>query len=144
MIYIKRFKTNEDGTLGMVYNGEEFLCFTLEDPIRLSKVVGDSAIPAQIYDLKKRTYGRFYDAYRERWGHGFVVEILHVPHFEDVLFHTGNTKADTRGCILLGEGCDADQMQVSRSRPAYVKFFDLLDGMETLPALNVMNYLVGP
>ena len=53
-----RFSSQNDSTLGLLFDvtdGRKFLCFTLEDEARDTKVMGETRIPAGIYDLKLRT-----------------------------------------------------------------------------------------
>ena len=88
------------GTLGtlMAYvsGAKVYTCYTLEDPVRpkdAPKVWGDTAIPAGKYPVAVRFSNRFQ---KELPG------VQNVPGFEGILIHSGNTKADTHGCILLG------------------------------------------
>ena len=48
-----RFSSQSESTLGMLFdvtNGKKFLCFTLEDEARETKVKGETRIPAGIYN----------------------------------------------------------------------------------------------
>lgn len=76
-----------------VYWGE-----TIEDKDRQlelggTKVDGDTAIPRGTYTLALTYSNRF---------RKIMPEILHVPGFNGVRIHSGNTEADTSGCPLLG------------------------------------------
>ena len=139
MLYLRRFTTNEQGTLGLLFIHGDFLCFTLEDPIRPEKIAGDTCIPSGRYRLIKRTHGRFYRAYKRRWGHEFAIEIEQVPDFTNVLLHSGTTKKDTRGCPLTGNGCDGQTMALSHSRAAYARLYDILRGTDSLPYLTITD-----
>ena len=88
-----------NGTLGKIIasvDGKVVHTFrTLEDPVHTDgkKVWGDTAIPAGTYTVRVRYSNRFKKD---------LPGIENVPGFEGVLIHGGNTKADTRGCILVG------------------------------------------
>ena len=138
-LHLKRFVANDMGTLGLLYSDVEFICFTLEDPVREVKIPGETAIPAGPYALWKRTYGRFYEAYKNRWNHEFVVELLDVPEFTNILIHTGNEVGDTEGCILVGSGCNVGDMSLTGSRVAYEYIFTLLDDMPELPYFDITD-----
>ena len=50
-----RYSSQKDSTLGMLFDvtkGRKFLCFTLEDEARRTKVKGETRIPAGTYKLK--------------------------------------------------------------------------------------------
>jgi len=84
----------ETRTLGtMTFPEDGFVCHTLEDPVRLEKVMGDTAIGSGTYRVTITRSQRF-----ER-----LLPLLHdVPEFSGVRIHPGNTTRDTAGCILVG------------------------------------------
>jgi len=65
-----------------------------------------------------------------------MVEIMAVPAFSGVLIHTGNTSADTRGCLLVGEAANSSALTLAGSRdayrPLYQKLFTALSGGEAV------------
>lgn len=71
-----------------------YVCDTLEDAVRETKIPGMTAIPAGRYKVIVNHSPRFG---RE------LPRLLGVPGFEGILIHRGNTAGDTAGCILLGE-----------------------------------------
>lgn len=99
LFQVTRKPTCDNGTLGtlMAFEGDAMVykCHTLEDPIRDKgvKVWGDTAIQAGTYPVKIRYSNRFK---KELPG------VENVPGFQGILFHGGNVKADTHGCILVG------------------------------------------
>ena len=123
----------------------QFSCSTLENPWRDNKPVV-SCIPAGTYKLDKDRAGRFYDAYKERWGYDYVPMIRdgEVPGRSQILFHAGNEVSHTSGCILLGERVEAlvgdgtpcldwsepisdDFFRLGFSRSTYTKFWEAVE-----------------
>ena len=84
---IVRLESTLDGALGILLLDSKIFCFTLQPDKDDSKY----HIPAGEY-LCKRFHGT-------KWVDTF--EIV-VPGHTAVLFHAGNTEADTKGCVLLG------------------------------------------
>tara|TARA_R110000824_G_scaffold80978_4_gene203440 strand:- start:67 stop:654 length:588 start_codon:yes stop_codon:yes gene_type:complete len=106
---VLRYSTNEDSTLGMLFdtsNKRKFLCYTLEDEKREVKLRYETRIPAGEYEISFRTEGGFHARYLSRYGKEFhkgMLQILDVPDFEYILIHCGNTEKDTAGCLLVGD-----------------------------------------
>jgi hypothetical protein len=97
-------------------------CYTLEDVVRNgTKVLGKTAIPIGEYKLIVDASARF----KQDMPH-----ILDVPDFTGVRIHSGNTSADTDGCILLGSTW-AGKDFIGNSKIAYKKFFDKLKKAKT-------------
>jgi len=99
---LRRYKSRANTTLGSLYIDGEFQCFTLEDvvrevigePVSKWKVKGETAIPVGRYEVQLTLSQRF----------GRILPILlNVPGFSGIRIHSGNTTADTEGCILVGE-----------------------------------------
>ncbi len=88
---------NAHGTLGLlqIEGMDHRPLFTLENPQRATSV--DSLIPAGVYKCKPYSGTKFKDVY----------EVCDVPGRSAILFHSGNTEADTLGCILVGLSGDA-------------------------------------
>ena len=87
---------NDVSTMGKLFlNGEEF-CDTLELPWKQNQR-SISCIPAGEYDARLRLPRE--SATRE-YIHLLVKD---VPNRSYILVHIGNTTADTKGCILVGQ-----------------------------------------
>ncbi len=102
MLELKRDTFTEKSTIGTLVLDDEFLCDTLEDPVREGsdgildqgeKIPGETAIPRGTYQVIINISTRFK---RE------MPLLLHVPFFTGVRIHNGNTAAHTDGCILVG------------------------------------------
>lgn len=116
------------GQLFVVEDGQEpvFFCFTLEDEVRKlgpngeGKVFGATAIPAGTYDVVVTLSPKFKKQ---------LPRLLNVPFFTGILMHSGNTDADTMGCILVGDEVDLDHFEIVRgtSTPAITRLLHLLD-----------------
>lgn len=112
------------GTLGVFFVDGRFHHFSLEDivrevpgvPITAWKIPGDTAIPAGRYRVAMTYSNRF---------KRITPEILNVPGFVGIRIHSGNTKDDTEGCLLLGfQRANASILQ---SRPAVAALEDLIN-----------------
>ena len=119
---IERFKSGKDAVIGRLRDPEgNFICHTLEDEHRVEKVWGETCIWADEYALAARFHGSFYKRYGERWPwHDFIIEIMNVRDFTDILMHVGNDDDDTAGCVLLGIWRGADNF-IGDSRKTYEK-----------------------
>ena len=113
---VLRFSSHSDSTLGILFDvteGRKFLCFTLEDEARDTKVMAETRIPAGEYELKLRTVGGYHEKYVKKYGsfHKGMIHVQDVPNFKYILWHTGNTDEHTAGCLLLG---DTSQQNISK------------------------------
>ena len=114
---VLRFSSQSDSTLGMLFDvtdGRKFLCFTLEDEARETKVKGETRIPAGTYKLKLRTEGGYHQRFASKFGdiHKGMIHVQDVPGFTYILWHTGNTDENTDGCLLLG---DTSQQNITKA-----------------------------
>lgn len=105
-----------DFTLGgMSVNGVHHF-FTCEDKVRDKKIKGETAIPAGKYKVILTFSNRFQKV---------LPLLLDVPNFEGVRIHSGNTSADTEGCILIG--IVRTENGVAMSRDAMKELMPMLD-----------------
>lgn len=107
-IEIRREIYTGKSTIGRLFVNGEFECYTLEDCARAAgtKVPGATCIPAGCYALTLNYSNRFKK---------IMPQLLSVPGFEGIRIHSGNTDADTEGCILVGRTRAADFVGNSRA-----------------------------
>src|SRR5438046_4155525 len=99
----------DDSTIGELFKGAEFLCYTLENTVRKKR--GQLAIPNGMYPMVIDYSVKFKRV---------MPHILNVPGFEGIRIHSGNTEADTDGCILVGK--KKYENYIGESRKAYSEF----------------------
>src|SRR5262245_52367067 len=111
----------DNSTIGELSVDGEFECFTLEDPVRPVKIKGETAIPAGTYEVAVTFSNKFQK---------LLPLLMNVPNFDGIRIHTGNTPADTLGCILVGQGKGVDS--ISSSRLAFTPLFQKIqDAVKT-------------
>jgi hypothetical protein len=118
-------------TLGMLFIDGHFACYTLEDAVCEEKIPGQTCIPEGIYGITLRSVGGQNHRYSQKFPkiHRGMLHLLDVPGFEYVHIHVGNTKKDTDGCILLGDGSNNNQVAegfVSSSAKAYERIYSVI------------------
>lgn len=124
---LQRQASADGATIGKLFIDEVFECFTLEDqvreiagqPVAQWKIPGQTAIPSGTYRVTvdpSQRFGRL------------MPHILNVPGFDGVRIHSGNTAADTEGCILVGMRVDeqASEPTIAESRVAFAPLFSRL------------------
>ncbi len=108
-LYLYRKIRKATYTMGKLYNGVEFLCNVLEDPIRElvdlnddgdfndadeGKIYGQTAVPKGKYQIKIQHSPKF----------GKDMPYLQdVPGFTGIMIHGGANVDHTAGCLLVGE-----------------------------------------
>ena len=114
-LQVKRMEFSEESTIGELWVDGVFECYTLEDKVRPVKIAGKTAIPSGRYEVIINFSQRFQKQ---------LPLLLNVPNYEGVRIHSGNTAANTEGCILVGE-TKAENF-VGESRWAFNRFFEKL------------------
>ncbi len=107
-------------TLGELTLDGLHLCWTLEDIVREVpgvqvedwKVFGETAIGVGRYPVTLETSGRFGPN---------TMTVGNVRGFSYIRIHPGNTRDQTDGCLLLGEGKGVDSITNSRAAVEKVK-----------------------
>tara|TARA_R110002020_G_scaffold395804_1_gene605835 strand:+ start:627 stop:1124 length:498 start_codon:yes stop_codon:yes gene_type:complete len=133
-----RFSSGSDSTNGILFDssnildGRKFLCYTLEDEHRGTKVKGETRIPAGSYEIKIRKVGGFHKKYSDRFGkmHRGMLHVTDVPGFDYILIHCGNTDEHTAGCLLVGDSQENNQIKkdgfIGRSTQAYKRVYNYI------------------
>lgn len=115
-----------DCTLGKLAVNDVYECECLEDKDRKlecagEKIYGKTAIPRGTYKIVIDYSNRFKRS---------LPRLLNVPGFEGIRIHSGNTSADTEGCILVG--LSRSGSSITESRAAFnVLFAKLKEAFET-------------
>lgn len=127
-ILVERFGFGRDSTIGQMFVAGQHPCWTLEDEYRREKVQHETAIPYGEYPVTLRTVGGFHARYTDRFPdmHRGMLWVRDVPGFEYILIHTGNTEANTSGCILVGERghmTETGEFTVAHSTSAYRRMY---------------------
>jgi hypothetical protein len=122
-ILVKRLWVDEGITLSKIFVDGKFVCLGLEDPLRASKIKGETGIPAGIYKVGLRHSPKF----SPKYGHN-MLWVMGVPQYEFILIHPGNTKDDTEGCLLVGSslGVIKDKIAVLASVTAYNTLYKMV------------------
>jgi hypothetical protein len=100
-----RTDLSSECTIGELHVNGEFECFTLEDVVRPVKIKGMTAIRSGTYEVIVSFSARFQRP---------LPQLLNVPEFDGIRIHSGNTAADTEGCILVGQSKAASSIGASR------------------------------
>lgn len=103
-ITLTRLDCNDTRCIGRL-TMPEFTSYTLEDAVREEKIPGKTAIPPGTYEVVLNYSNRFKK---------MLPLLIDVPNFSGVRIHSGNTHADTEGCILLGLSKGEDTVFESR------------------------------
>ena len=130
---VLRFSSQSDSTNGLLFDDSDgkmkFLCYTLEDEYRSTKVRGETRVPAGTYKLELRTEGGFHARYTKKYGsmHKGMLHVTKVPGFEWILIHTGNTDEHTAGCLLVGDSQENNALVkdgfIGKSTAAYKRIY---------------------
>ena len=124
-VTLTRKKQTDCYTIGVLHIKTQNLvwsCFTLELPW-LNNKPQISCIPKGKYPCFRVKSSKFGDTF----------EIANVPCRMGILFHAGNSKKDTKGCVLLGTAAhtSGDYAYLEASRAAMRTFREMLEGIDT-------------
>ena len=122
LIEVKRFEFKDTYTVGKMYIDNIYECYTLEDVVRTgAKVNGQTAIPTGTYNVIINHSNRF---------NRDLPLLENVPNFTGVRIHSGNTSANTEGCILVGTTWSGKDF-IGNSKVAFNKLFEKLQKAKT-------------
>lgn len=110
-------------TIGHLYIDDVYFCDVLEDKVRdinhdgvnEQMVFGQTAIPYGTYPIILNYSPKFKQT---------MPRLQNIKGYEGVLIHSGNTKEDTLGCLLVGENKVVGK--VINSKITYNKLFEKL------------------
>lgn len=126
-ILLQRHALKAGYTIGRMEINGRYFCDTLEDTdrglresmtedeIAALKVKGATAIPTGTYRIDMQTRS-------PRFGR-VLPRLVSVKGYAGVLIHSGNTAADTEGCILVGENRERGKVLNSRSTLEHLLVF---------------------
>ena len=126
-ILIQRHALKTGYTIGRMEINGRYFCDTLEDTdrglresmtedeIAALKVKGATAIPTGTYRIDMQTRS-------PRFGR-VLPRLVSVKGYAGVLIHSGNTAADTEGCILVGENRERGKVLNSRATLEHLLVF---------------------
>lgn len=112
ILELKRKIFTDDSTIGELSIDGEFICFTLEDKVRETKIQNVTAIPYGKYEIVINFSNHFQQ---------YMPLLLSVPGYEGVRIHSGNKSTDTEGCILVGSSKSLNF--IGNSRATYKTLF---------------------
>ncbi len=139
-----RISTEPQSTNGILFNklpdgSRKFLCYIIEDTYRKEKVMHETRVPANRYQIKFRKVGGFNSRYTERYKdkadfHHGMLELQNVQNenmsFKYVLLHCGNSSKSSSGCLITTFSQESNVMKPegwgSYSRVAYEHVYPLL------------------
>ena len=131
-IRLTRLEENyQYGTFGVLSIDDQVFCVTLEPPDELNKT-GRSSIPAQQYTCKRYSSEH----------HPSTFQIMNVPGRTKVLFHAGNFKEHTEGCILLARkfGVLKYARGILNSGDTFKQFMEKMQGVNEFRLTIVEHY----
>lgn len=117
MLVLKRIFQNEHYTIGKLYDGDTYLCDTLEPPKNADHPCID-----------KGTYRIGYQ-YSNKFGRKMPF-LLQVNGRVGIMIHTGNYPKDTLGCILVGR--NLAKGSVSKSKHTFQNVDAIIRGIINL------------
>lgn len=137
-LLLKRIYNCKDYCIGHLYVDGIFVCDTIEDTDRgldnsmslteilNKKVKHETAIPTGTYDILMNVVSPKYSnsAYYLLICKGKVPRLDNIKGYSGVLIHTGNTAADSSGCILVGY--NKVKGKVINSKVAFEKLYNIL------------------
>lgn len=117
MLVLKRIFQNDKYTIGKLYDGDTYLCDTLEPPENVNHPCIDPG-----------TYRIGYQ-YSNKFGRKMPF-LLQVNGRTGIMIHTGNYPKDTQGCILVGR--NLSKGSVSNSKQTFQNVNAIIQGILSL------------
>jgi len=129
ILTLLRISSSDEGTFGVLRELAIPFAVTLEPPWTNNER-RVSCIPPGRYTCQRVQSPKF----------GETFEVTGVPGRSHILFHAGNSHADTEGCILVAEefGGTTALPVISSSRRGYGEFMQKLSGHDTF-TLDILD-----
>lgn len=115
VLKLQRTKEVNNATIGEIHIDGNFICYTLEDKVRPTKIKHETCIPAGTYIINI-TYSPTFKK--------MLPLLLNVPGFYGIRIHAGSGIEHTSGCILVGTKVVEDKLL--HSTVAFTKLFTLM------------------
>lgn len=128
MLVLERIFQNDKYTIGKLYDGDTYLCDTLEPP----KNVNHPCIDGGTYRIGYQ--------YSNKFGRNMPF-LLQVNGRVGIMIHPGNYPKDTQGCILVGR--NLSKGSVSNSKQTFQNVNAIIQGIVNLNGsvtIKVQNY----
>lgn len=113
---VKRQHGTKGYTHGQLFIDDVYFCDTMEDQERDIKIDGETAIPCGIYSVVINMSARF---------NRLMPLLLNVPNYAGVRIHSGNTAANTEGCLLVGKPYKNDF--ITASKETFAALFKIMN-----------------
>lgn len=142
---LQRFSDNRQSTTGLLFKSIDaggkkqfrLLGFTLEDEHRDEKVMGETRIPAGLYEVGfNKADTPLTKKYKAKFPSFFTyhLEVKNVPGFVGIYIHLGNSDIDSMGCILVGDAVDNNTIgggTITNSTQAFTRIYkEISDALE--------------
>ena len=144
-----RFSESPDSTIGLLYEGKYFNCFTLEDQYQKVKVEGETRIPEGFYKIQqRRVLSGLTKKYRAKYPwFDYHFELQDVPNFKYVYIHVGNSHEHSDSCILIGDRLKSNKVDdvnnLGSSGPAFARLYKRMKDALTVD-IDIINISNGP
>lgn len=128
MLVLERIFQNDKYTIGKLYDGDTYLCDTLEPP----KNVNHPCIDGGTYSIRYQ--------YSNKFGRNMPF-LFQVNGRVGIMIHPGNYPKDTEGCILVGR--NISKGSVSNSKQTFQNVNAIIQGIVNLHGsitIKVQNY----
>ncbi len=128
---VQRYLDDGQTTLGKLFLGDEFFCYTLEDTYRAEKIKGETRIPEGTYFVDYRKYETDLTLkYRKKYPEWFTyhLEIKNIENFQGVYIHVGNYHYNTNGCLLVAMGVNekSKTKMITQSKVAFTNLYKVI------------------
>ncbi len=129
-LILKRIHYGDTFTVGQLYEETKYglspICYTLEDkfrqiegvPVKDWKVQNETAIPRGTYKVSITFSNRFQSK---------LPLLADVDGYSGVRIHSGNSSANTEGCILVGMTWDGKSDWIGSSKVAMSSLMPLIE-----------------